>query len=163
MNTHPNTPFGKFFKKIGIWHPSIEDAIENLYNNLHDTEKTAIKDASGWIAIINSNLKAAPDFVFNLIQQKFPSVTKESIADSLNKLNASILKVDANTPDDFDTALSKLQAYLSKYEGNSWVAITRAVVSVLSDILLKGASPIQTIETVLEYVYRTFIKGKIAA
>src|SRR4051794_12294726 len=163
MNTHPNTPFGKFFDKIGIWHPSIEDAIESLYNKLHDTEKDAVKNASGWIAIINANLQEAPDFVFNLIQQKFPSITKENAAETLNKLNAAILKVDINTPDDFDTALTKLQAYLSKYEGNTWIAITRAVVSVLSDVFLKGTSPIQTIETVLEYVYRTFIKGKVAA
>jgi len=162
MNTHPNTPFGKFFEKIGIWHPSIEEGIENLYNNLQDTEKTAIKNASGWIAIINANLQSAPDFIFNLVQQKFPEVTKESVTNTLNRLNTAILRVDANTPDDLNTALSKLQSYLGKYEGNTWIAITRAVVSVLSDILMKGASPIQTIETVLEYVYRTFIKGKVA-
>jgi hypothetical protein len=163
MNTHPNTPFGKFFDKIGIWHPDIEDAVASLYNKLHNTEKTAVKNASGWIAIINSNLQATPDFVFELIQQKFPEVTKESIADALNKVNSEILKVDANTPDDFDTALAKLQDYLSKYQGNTWIAITRAVVAVLSDVLLKGTSPIQTIETVLEYVYRTFIKGNVTA
>lgn len=163
MNTHPNTPFGKFFAKIGIWHPSIEDAVEHLYNKLHDFEKEAIKDASGWIAIINANLQAAPDFVFNLIQQKFPGVTKENAAETLNKLNAAILKVDASITDDFDAALAKLQDYLSKFEDNSWIAITRAVVSVLTDIFLKGATPIQTIETVLEYVYRTFIKGKVTA
>ncbi len=163
MNTQPNTPFGKFFAKIGIWHPNIEDAIENLYNKLHDTEKQAVQNASGWIAIINANLQATPDFVFDLIQKKFPGASKESITDALNKLNTEILKVDANTPDDFGAALSKLQDYLGKYQGNTWVAITRAVVAVLSDVLLKGGSPIQTIETVLEYVYRTFIKDKVTA
>jgi hypothetical protein len=163
MNTHPNTPFGRFFDRIGIWHPSIEDVVADLYNKLHDTEKKAVQGASGWIAIINANLQATPDFVFDLIHQKFPDVTKESIANALNKLNAEILKVDANTPDDFGTALSKLQEYLSKYQGNTWIAITRAVVAVLSDILLNGTTPIQKIETVLEYVYRTFVKDKVIA
>jgi len=163
MNTQPSTPFGKFFSKIGIWRPSIEDAVEDFYNKLHDNEKSAVQNASGWIAIINSNLQATPDFVFDLIQQKFPGVTKESLTDSLNKLNVNILKVDANTPDDFGAALSKLQDYLGKYQGNTWIAMTRAVVAVLSDVLMNGTTPIQKIETVLEFVYRTFVKDKVAA
>lgn len=163
MNTHPNTPFGKLFFKLGVWQPTIEEAIAGLYNKLQDTEKTAVKDASGWIAIINANLQAAPDFVFDLLQKAFPGITKETATEKLNQLNAAILKVDTEIPDDFNGALGKLQAYLSKYEGKPWISITRAVVSVLTDIFLKGASPIQAIETVLEYVYRTFIKGKVAA
>ena len=163
MNTQPSTPFGKFFSKIGIWRPSIEDAVEDFYNKLHDNEKTAVQNASGWIAIINSNLQGTPDFVFDLIQQKFPGVTKESITGSLNKLNTEILKVDTNTPDDFGAALSKLQGYLGKYQGNTWIAMTRSVVAVLSDVLMNGTTPIQKIETVLEFVYRTFIKDKVAA
>lgn len=163
MNTHPSTPFGRFFNNIGIWRPSIEEAIESLYDNLHDTEKTAVKDASGWIAVINANLQAAPDFVFELIQKKFPGVTKESVAETLNKVNATLMKADANTPDNFASALGKLQTYLGKYEGNAWIAMTKAVVTVLADVFLKGASPIQSIEAVLEYVYRNFVKGKVVA
>jgi hypothetical protein len=56
MNTQPSTPFGKFFNRIGIWHPSVEDVIKDLYNKLQDPEKKAVQDASGWIAIINANL-----------------------------------------------------------------------------------------------------------
>ena len=71
--------------------------------------------------------------------------------------------METDTPDNFDAALGKLQSYLSKYEGNSWIAMTKAVVTVLADVFLKGASPIQSVEAVLEYVYRTFIKGKVVA
>lgn len=163
MNTKPSTPFGKFFDKLGVWHPHIEDALKDIYGKLHDTEKTAVKDASGWIAIINTYIKDSPEDVFKLIQLKFPNVTKEGVTDTLNKLNTEILKVDANTPDDFETALTKLQEYLGKYQGNTWVAITRSVVSVLTDIFLKGASPIQTIETVMEYVYQIFVKPHVNA
>ena len=161
MNTHPNTPFGKFFFKLGIWQPSIEDAIAKLYKKLEDTEKDAIQHASGWIAIINAHLQDAPDVIFSIIQEKFPNVTKESITGALNKLNTAILKVGTDTPDNFESALSKLQGYLSKYQGNEWIAITRAVVSVLTTILSTVGSPIQTVELVLEYVYRNFIKGKV--
>jgi hypothetical protein len=162
-NTHPNTPFGLFFDKIGIWHPSLHDTIEAAYNKLKEVEKIAVKDASGYIAIINANLDKAPDFVYEIIQQKFPEVTKEAVAAFVNNVNVQILKVDANTPDDFEGALSKLQAYLSKYEGNTWIALTRAVVSVGADFLSGGVTPIVAIETVLEYVYRNFVKPKVEA
>lgn len=36
MNTHPNTPLGKLFFKLGIWHPDIEDGIVAAYNKLHE-------------------------------------------------------------------------------------------------------------------------------
>src|SRR5690349_8342612 len=130
MNSHPNTPFGKFFAKIGIWHPTIEEAIEELYNNLDKDVKVAVKEASSWIAIINTNLDKAPDFVFDLIQKKFPNVTKEHITDSLNKVNAAIMKVDDVASDDFGTSLGKLQTYLGQHKGNTWITITRSVVSL---------------------------------
>lgn len=163
MNTHPNTPFGKFFFKIGLWHYKIDDGIEAAYEKLHDAEKLAIQDASGLIAIINANAKAAPDILFQVIENKFPAITKESVTDFLNKLNAQILHADAEIPDTFEDAVSKIQAYLSKYEGKTWGVITKAVVTIGADILMNGAKPIQIIDFVLEYVYQTFVKPKIAA
>ena len=161
MNTHPNSPFGKFFYKIGVWHPSFEEGIVELYSKLHGSEQAAIKMASGWIAVINSNLQATPEVIFTILQTKYPGVTRQNVTNVLNELNGALLKIDTATPEDFNTALARLQEYLGKHEGNVWIALTRAAVGVLADIFLKGKSPIQVIETVLEYVYQTFIKGKI--
>jgi hypothetical protein len=161
-NTHPNTPFGKFFNKIGIWHPDIEDAIKDAYEKLHYAEKEAVNNASGWIAVINSTLYQAPDIVFEILQKKYPGLKKETITDFLNNLNAKIHALDDYIPDTFEAALIKLQDYLSKYEGHTWAVITKAAVSIGTDILLIGASPIQAIEIVIEYVYQEFIKPKVA-
>jgi hypothetical protein len=161
QNTHPNTPFGKFFEKIGVWHPKIIDGIEDLYNKLHDVEKVEVTKASSWIAILNDNVGKTPEDIFKLIQVKFPDVTREYVTEKLNKLNAQILKVDASIPESFEDALTKLQDYLGKFQGNTWISMTRATVSVLADVLLNGQSPVQTIETVLEMVYQTFVKDKI--
>jgi hypothetical protein len=163
MNTHPNTPFGKFFAKCGVWHPSVEDTLKALYDKLKEDEQIAIKTSSGWIAIVNTYLQDTPEDIFKMIQLKFPDVTKESVTDALNKLNAQILHIKDTTPDTYEDAMEILQTYLSKFQGNTWIAITRAVVTVLSDVLLNGASPIQTIETVLEYVYQTFVKPHVNA
>lgn len=160
-NTHPNTPFGKFFAKIGIWRPTVTEAIEDLYNHLHEKEQIAIQKASGWIAIVNNNLQAAPDVVFDLIHEQFPDVTKESITDAINKVNAAFLKVEDSTPADYETALGKLQQFLNNYKDDTKNVVIRSVVTILSKILMSGTKPVQIIETVLEYVYQTFVKGKI--
>jgi hypothetical protein len=78
MNTHPNTPFGKFFAKCGIWHPSIEEGIVAAYNLLHEDEKKAIASASGIIAIINANLGQVPDFIFEGNSKEVPGGNKRS-------------------------------------------------------------------------------------
>jgi hypothetical protein len=157
-NTHPNTPFGKFFYSVGIWHPDLEDGIKAAYDTLHDTEKEAVKTASAWIAVINSSLYLAPDAVFELLAQKFPGITKEKLTAFLNNLNSQIAQADRNVPDDFGAAMEKMQSYLATYEGHSWAAITRAVVEIGAVILSGGKLDISLVGTILEYVYQTFIK-----
>lgn len=161
MNTHPNTPFGKFFYTTGIWHPSIEAGIIAAYDKLHDAEKAAVKQASGRIAVINATLQQTPDEVFTALHEQFPGVNREVLTQWLNQVNDAIFGIAAVVPQDFETALTELQEYLGRYTGNTWVSITRMIVAVAADVLLKGASPAAIIETVLEYVYQTFIKNKI--
>lgn len=163
LNTQPNTPFGHLFDKMGIWHPHIEGGIKALYERLQGDEQIAVKTASGWIAIVNNYLQETPENVFKMIQLKFPDVTKESITDTLNKLNAKILHLNEDLPASFEGAMEILQTYLSKFEGHTWAAITRMVVSVLTDIFLKGASPIDAVESVLTYVYHIFVKPNVNA
>lgn len=161
MNTHPSTPFGHFFEKIGLWHPHFEDGIVGVYNQLADAEKIAIADASGWIAVINANLNAVPDFVFQLIQTKFPEATKDKVTEVVSKVNAALHLVEDNTPATFEDAVTALQAYLSKYDGSVWIAITKAVVSIAANILVDGKLSIETISTVLDLVYHTIVKPKV--
>jgi hypothetical protein len=158
MNTHPNTPFGHFFVKLGVWKPSFEEGVIALYDKLHGYEKDAVHLSSGWLAVISANLTAVPDFVFVEIQKRFPEATKEAVTDFVNKLNARIAGIDSQVPDDFATAMTKLQEYLLKYNGNTWINIIRMVVTEGADILLNGVTPIDAISAVLAYVYHTFIK-----
>lgn len=164
MNTKPSTLFGHFFHRIGIWHPKFEETIEDIYGKLQTGEQEAIKQASGIIAIVNANLQLVPEQVWDIIQTKFPDVTEEHVTELINKLNATIAAVDDYISEDYGTALIKLQAYLAQYVNthNVWAAITRSVVEILADIKLNGKLNIQTITTVLEFVYQTFIKGKVA-
>jgi hypothetical protein len=90
MNTHPNTPFGKFLFKRGLWHETAEETIVDLYDKLHDGEKVAAQTASGWIAVINEYLPLVPASIFDKIQEKFPGISEETITEALNKVNTVI-------------------------------------------------------------------------
>ena len=162
MNTKPSTPFGKFFAKCGVWHPSIEEGVVAAYNLLHEDEKKAITSVSGIISIINTNVRQTPDFIFNLITSKYPAVTKEAVTDLLNHINAEMNIIDGQIPDDFDAALTKLQTWLSGFGGKSWVSIVRAVVEVGATFLKQGLS-VQTVSTVLEYIYQMLVKPNVNA
>jgi hypothetical protein len=162
QNTKPSTPFGHFFNAIGLWKPNFEKSIVKIYEQLQDSERKAIEMASGWVAVVNTNLQATPDFVFDIIQQKFPGVSKEKIAEVFNKVNKALKLVDDNTPETFEDAVAVLQAYLSKFgEHAVWASATKMVVEIAANILTGKATPIQTISTVLEYVYQMFIKPKM--
>lgn len=163
MNTQPSTPFGIWFAKHGIGKHKYYYGVVDTYESLEDDAKTALQYASGWVAVINANVEESPDFVFELIQKKFPDATKEHITEGLTRLAEALKLVTANIPTSLNDAITALQGYLSKFEGNTWVAIVRAAVTILADIIAGGKSPIQIIEMVLEFVYQTFIKGKVTA
>jgi hypothetical protein len=162
LNTKPSTVFGHFFYKCGIWHPSIEEGIIAAYDMLHDDEKIAIKSASGIFAVINTNLEAAPDFLWDILESKFPGLTKDTVTGFLNHINTQMKVIDGAIPDDFNTALTKLREYLNGFEGDGWIGMVRMAVEFGASFLSNGKLSIQAIIPVLEYVYRTFIKGKIA-
>ena len=150
-----------FLKSRGLGFVSLFDWFASAWKKLSTTEKDAAVKASGIIAIINANLTATPDIVFQLIQIKFPDITKEKLTSYLSTITSTIKDVDGVVNADFATTLSNLQSYLGKYSGNQWVTITQGVVGLLAG-LLAPSTPIQKITLVLEYVYQNFIKGKIA-
>lgn len=160
QNLHPSTPFGIFFNNIGLWHPHFDKGIVEAYNQLHDAEKAAIADASGVIAVANKTIGQTPEFVWNALSKVFPAITKEAATDFLNKLNQKLQLVDSETPADFDSAITALQNWLSKFSGAKWAEITRVAVVLGATILKEGLS-LDSVVAVLEFVYQFIIKPKI--
>lgn len=153
----------KLLETLGQLFTDIFNSSAKAYHKLEDDEQIAIQKASGWIAIINNNLQSTPDIVFAIIQEKYPAVTKETIANSLHELAVKFKLIADNTPADLNTAIAALQSYLNQHTGNTWIAITKALVSVFSTIINPNLTVIQKVEMVLEYVYQNFIKHKVVS
>lgn len=146
------------FTTIGHFFGDLFNAIKRAYDNLNTDEQEAAKTASGIIAVINANLTALPADVWAAIQKAYPNISEATVTAALTKVSTTLTTL---LPGTLETAITALQGYLSKYTGNEWIVITKSVVALIANELLPG-TVIQKIELVLEWVYQTFIKGKVA-
>jgi hypothetical protein len=89
-NTHPNTPFGKFFDLIGVWHPKAEDTIKAIIEKIKGAEPAVVLELQGVIALVKASLGVVPDAVFELL-----NLTREQVAQQLEELSAAIIKIAA--------------------------------------------------------------------
>jgi hypothetical protein len=89
-NTHPNTPFGKFFDLIGVWHPQPADTIQAIIEKIKGAEPAVVLELQGVIALVKASLGVVPDAVFELL-----NLTREQVAQQLEELSAAILKIAA--------------------------------------------------------------------
>lgn len=152
----------KFIKgwRLDLFFNHLLDSGKKLYKKLSDFEKELAIKVSGITAIINANLDKAPPIVFSIIEAAFPMVTKAEIQGALNKVNAFILNVSSWVSGDLETDLKHVQDYLKTFKGNEWVVATKHVINIVT-VFFAPTVFIQKIEAALEYVYQTFVKGKI--
>lgn len=145
------------FSWLGHIFDGLFSSLHKAYNSLSETEQEAAKTASGIISVINANLAATPAEVWALIQKAYPAIDEATVTSALQKVTNSIL---TPLPNGLENAISALQTYLSKYNGNQWIVISKSLVALIANELAPG-TVIQKIELVLEFVYQNFIKGKI--
>jgi flavodoxin len=89
-NTHPNTIFGKFFNKVGIWHPTVWETIGYVIKNKKDVEDSVIAEVEGWLNNIKATLEAIPAFVLETLK-----VDKEDVEKAIKEIEAVIEQVKA--------------------------------------------------------------------
>lgn len=145
---------------IGHFFADLFSKFERAYHSLSAEEQLAAKQASGIIAVINQNLTATPDVIWGEIEKAFPGVDKASVSAALASVANTINNVSAYLPDNLENAIKAVQSYLSTFTGNKWVVISKSLVALIANELAPG-SIIQKIELIIEWVYQTFIKGKV--
>ena len=146
-----------FFDFLHIFK-DLFNAAEKAWDKLEPKVQTALLEGSGIISVISQNLEATPDVVFDLIQKKFPDVTKEKLANGLAKVSDGFkLAQDTETPD-LLTTIKNLQTYFSGLHGKFWESATSISAQVLSTVFSPDETPFAKISTLIEYVYRKKVK-----
>jgi len=147
-----------FFDFLHIF-TDLFNSIEKAWNKLEPEVQSALIKGSGVISVINQNLQSTPQEVFDLIEKKFPDLTKEKLTDGLAKVTAGLKVAQDTANPDALTTIQNLQTYFSGLQGKFW----QGASSTMSQILAIALSPDDTsfgkIAMFIEYVYRKKVKS----
>lgn len=152
------TGLGRFLAKIGDFFEGLFNAAAKTYNDQSDEIQTAFVQGSEILDIINANVKAAPDFLMNLITARFPGLDKEHLSEGLTKVEKVLNIADDIQDKTLEDTLKNLQAYLDKQEGSDWAGITGLAAKTLAFFFAPAGTKWAIFESLMEYVYQKFIK-----
>lgn len=144
--------------KLGHFFKGLFNEAERAWNKLEPEIQTALLHGSGVIAIVNENLDKTPDFVFELIQKKFPDLTEEKLKAGLVKVNEAFKIAEDINNADLLTLLKNLQTFLSSLHGSFWEGVSSTLAQLLSIALAPEMTPFAKISLLAEFVYNKFIK-----
>jgi hypothetical protein len=154
-----------FFGKVGDFFSHIFDGAKKTWDKLEPAIQSAMVDASGIIAVINQKIDATPDELKALIQEKFPNLPLEKIEEGVRKAAEGVgAGVDA-TSGDLTHMLEVLQAKLQSVkaeDGSKWAGLSSLGAKLIAVALAPKGTKWGVFESLMEFVFRTFVKGKPA-
>lgn len=150
--------FGKLFAAVGDFLRGIFNAAEKAWNKLDPEVQQAFTWGSKVLELINVNKEAAPDFLIELIQKHFPTLTKEKLFTGLNKVAEGLNVAQAIEADTLEETLLNLQKYFSTLKGATWAGVSALGAKLLAFAFAPAGTKWATFESLMEYVYQTYIK-----
>ncbi len=146
-----------FFDFLHIF-TDLFNSVEKAWNKLDPKVQDAVIKGSGVISIINSNLQSTPDVVFDLIEKKYPDVTKENLTAALANVTDKLNVAQGIANPDLLTTIKNLQTYFSGFQGKFWEGTASTASQLLSIALAPDETPFAKVALFIEYVYREKIK-----
>jgi len=146
-----------FFDFLHIF-TDLFNSVEKAWNKLDPKVQDAVIKGSGVISIINSNLQSTPDVVFDLIEKKYPDVTKENLTAALANVTDKLNVAQGIANPDLLTTIKNLQTYFSGFQGKFWEGTASTASQLLSIALAPDETPFAKVALFIEYVYRKKIK-----
>ena len=149
---------GDFFKKVGEIFSNLTLSVEKIWDHYEPELQQAIKDGSGIVALINTNIDKAPDFIYAAIQQEFPHITKASVDALLAKVATDFNLLQNGVVPDPLTTIQNILTYLSAHTGSEWEKVSEFIANTIALFLAPAGTIWNKIGTVMWWVYQTFIK-----
>jgi hypothetical protein len=131
---------------------------DKLWHKLEPQVQNALIEGSGVIGVISQNLEASPDEVFNIIQQKFPNLSKDKLAAGLAKVSDGFKIAENTDAPDLLSTIKNLQTYFSGLKGKFWESATSVSAQMLSTLFSPDDTAFAKISSLMEYVYHNKIK-----
>jgi hypothetical protein len=146
-----------FFDFLHIF-TDLFNSVEKAWNKLDPQVQDALIKGSGVINIINTNLQETPDVVFDLIQKKYPDVTKDKLTAALANVTDKLKVAGDIANPDLLTTIKNLQTYFSGFQGKFWEGTASTASQLLSIAIAPDETPFAKVASFIEFVYRKKIK-----
>lgn len=149
---------GKFFKKIGQIFVNLAKAAEKVWGKTEPAIQDALLKGSGFVAEFNKYKNETPDFIFEILQQKFPEFSKEKIEQILLEVNKDLRLVQDGVAPDLNATIQNLANYLKANSGSKWAKASGDAAEFIAILLAPAGTPFNKISAIMWWVYQTFIK-----
>ena len=154
----------KFLSKllaiIGSFFSGLFNAAEKTWNKLEPEIRAAMLQASDVVAIVNENVDQTPQFVLEIVQQKYPAFTLDQIHEAIKK-GSQGLSIGAQVLDnDILSNIQLLQKYLEGLEGSTWANISQTLMKGMAVFMAPKGTKFAVISSLAEFVYQRFIKKR---
>lgn len=150
------------FGKIGAFFNHVFDGARRTYNRLTPEIRNALVEGSGIISVINSRLEN-PDGLLGAVLEAYPNIPEEKLKEGLAKAAEGIgVALDA-TSSDLNHLLTVVQQKLAAAKsenGKKWAAWSSLGAKLISAVLAPEGTKWAVFESLMEFVFRTFVKPK---
>lgn len=152
------TGIGKLLHKIGDFFTNLFHSAEKLWDKVPPDLQEALMQGSEFVNIINTNLDETPDFIFELLQQKYPNLTKEELHGYLTKALEGTAIAHEVTNQNLEQTIVALQTYLGSLSGTTWAKISGLIAQGYAAAKAPSGTKWAAIASLINFVYHAFIK-----
>jgi len=152
------TGIGKLLSKIGSFFTGLFDAAASTFNDLAPEIKESFVKGSSILNLINKYVNETPDFIIQVIQDKFPDVTREKLSAGLYEVATGLNIAQDLTKEDLESTLKAIQQHLSKLKGSFWAGASEFGAKLLAFAFAPEGTKWATLSSLMEYVYQKYIK-----
>lgn len=160
MSTSEKTGIARLLSAIGLWFTGLFNAVKRAWNSTSEDVQLALKKASGIVAIINQNVDKAPDFVWTLVQKKFPDITEEKFKAIMKVIADDLGIAESVTDPDLFVTLQNIINKMAELKGtgSKWAEVSHGLYVAISIFEAPKGTKLAAIVSFAEYVYHKFFK-----
>lgn len=160
MKNHENKNkmLQSFFAAIGTFFSHLFSGAQKTWKKLSPEVQEALMYGSQVIDLINTYVNQTPDFVIQLLLEKFPNFDKEHLLTALHSASVELKIAEDINNDDLVTTIGNLQNYLASLQGDVWAKISETLAKGIAIFTAPPETKWAAISSMMEFVYQTFIK-----
>lgn len=149
---------GKLFRKLGEIFVSLAKGAQKVWEKTQPEIQQALLKGSGIVDVVNKYINEKPDFIIEILKQRFPEFTDEKIKAIFDEVYKNLnLAKDGIVPD-LNQTVQNVADYIKQHTGSKWAKVSEEIANGIALFLAPEGTAWNKINTIMWWVYQTFIK-----